>query len=299
GEDRITFVHGMVTQDVKGIPEPGAAYTALLTVKGAMVADARIVRRPQELLIDAEPGFGEKVFEFLSRYLISEDAELDDASEDWGYLEVAGPRATEVVGAAVNQPAVPAAAEHGVVQAEFQGDLLWLVGSRRYGVPGVDLLVPRQQLAPLFERLTAAGKSLGLRCAGWEATETARVEAGIPRFGQDMEETTIPLEAELTRALHYNKGCYIGQEVIARATYRGHMNRKLTGLVFDGPAPSFKTELRRGEKKVGWVTSALHSPALGKVIGLGYVHRDSLESGTELEVTSGGRATVHALPFVS
>ncbi len=297
GEDRVSFLHGMVTQDVKGISEPGAAYAAFLTPKGAMVADARILRLSQQLLLDTEPGRDEKILEFLNRYLISEDAVLDDASAEWAYLAVAGPRHRELLKAALGAEEVPAQ-PNGVASVRFREEPVWMVGSRGLGVAQVELLIPRQNLIALAERLTAVGASHGGRWAGFEATEAARVEAGVPRFGQDMEETTIPLEANLQSALHYSKGCYIGQEVIARATFRGHMNRKLVGLTFSGEPVAHKAELRRGDKKVGWVTSALRSPAEGNpVLGLGYVHRDHLEPGTELELADeSGKATVRALP---
>lgn len=295
GPDRVSFLHGMVTQDVKGLSEPGAGYTALLTPKGAMVSDARILRLPDQLLLDTEPGRGAKVLEFLNRYLISEDAELDDASSDWAYLSVAGPRSAELIRAALGDESTLPDQEHRVALGRFEKETIPWVASRRLGLPQLDALVPRQSLVSLAERLESVARSMGTGWVGFEAAEAARVEAGVPRFGQDLEETTIPLEADLTSALHYAKGCYIGQEVIARATHRGHMNRKLVKLTFsDGSEPpAAKTELRRGEKKVGWVTSALRWPLEpSRVLGLGYVHRDLLEPGTELELATGGTAKV-------
>ena len=132
-----------------------------------------------------------------------------------------------------------------------------------------------------------------------EATlEVLRVEAGVPLFGADLTETTIPLEANLDRAIALNKGCYVGQEVIARATYRGHMNRKLAGLLLGAGAPVPGTELQLAGKKVGWVTSVVSSALRGQNVALGYVHKDSLAPGTALDLAGGGTATVAALPFV-
>jgi folate-binding protein YgfZ len=140
---------------------------------------------------------------------------------------------------------------------------------------------------------------LGLRPAGFDALEILRVEEGIPRFGQDMDERTIPMEANLEAAINYDKGCYIGQEVIARATYRGHVNKKLCGLILGDALPSAGAALRRGDKSVGWMTSAVQSPGVGKAIALGYVQRDSLEPGTRLEVEGYPEgAVIHALPFI-
>jgi len=146
---------------------------------------------------------------------------------------------------------------------------------------------------PVFDRLLEGGATP----AGFAALEVLRVERGTPRFGADMDEKTIPLEANLERALHYQKGCYIGQEVIARATFRGHVNRHLVGLRFQGELPAPRTELFSGERRVGWVTSAVQSPRFGP-IGLGYAHRDVAKPGTELTLAGGGgTARVEALPF--
>jgi folate-binding protein YgfZ len=127
--------------------------------------------------------------------------------------------------------------------------------------------------------------------------EVLRVERGVPLYGVDMTETTIPLEANLERAIHLQKGCYIGQEVIARATYRGQLNKKLVGLLLGATSPAPKAELHLAGKKVGWVTSVVHSARLGQHVGLGYVHRDHLAVGTQLEVAGGGAARVACLPL--
>jgi folate-binding protein YgfZ len=248
GEDRETFLHGMVTQDVKGLAVGKSAYAAMLTPKGQMVADARIWKRERELLVETEPLFGAKVKEFLEKYLISEDAEVQVAPELAVVMRF-GPQAT-----------------------------------------GGDEIVPREEL----ERVAGSLPRLD------EGTyEVLRVEAGVPRFGADMDESTIPLEAGLERAIHYAKGCYIGQEVIARATFRGHMNRKLAGLLLGELAPEPKTELRSGDRKIGWITTVVASPALRQNVALGYVHKDFLEPGTKVQLASGGEAEVRALPLVA
>ena len=157
---------------------------------------------------------------------------------------------------------------------------------------GLDLLVPAASLPGVFERLLDAGAVP----AGFDALEVLRVERGTPRYGADLDEKTIPLEAHLQRAISYEKGCYIGQEVIARATFRGHVNRQLIGLSFDA-APALRSDLYAGERRVGVVTSAVHSPVFGP-IGLGYAHRDVAQPGTALSLATGaGLATVRALPF--
>jgi folate-binding protein YgfZ len=301
GPDRVSFLHGMVTNDINGLPEGAACDAAILTAKGAMVADARVLKRPDDLLVDLEPGLGPKVREFLERYLISEDAEIADVSADWGQLGVYGPRAFDALSAALGTPVAPLT-RNAIRTVDFGGTSLLLVGNPVPAGAGADVLVPRAALEPLYRALLGTG---AVRAVGFDVLEVLRVEAGWPRYGQDMVDTTIPLEAHLERAISYNKGCYIGQEVIARATFRGHMNRKLAGLLLGpGEPPPPGTELRTrtpegGEKKVGWLTSVVHSPTLGQHVALGYVHRDLLAPGTALMLAgTGAPATVHALPLV-
>lgn len=295
GEDRASFLHGMVTQEVEKLPAGTAVYAAMLTPKGAMVADARLLKLENEILLDVEPGHGAKVREFLDKYLISEDAELQDVSADFALLTVGGPRTAELL----SKLGLEHPAQHQARAGQVGGVALTLLGNEIVLEKGVDLIVPRAGVEAVYRALSDAGAALGLEPIGLDTFEVLRVEAGIPRYGLDMDDKTIPLEANLERALNYNKGCYIGQEVIARATFRGHMNRKLVGLLLGAQTPPARTELFAGEKKVGWVTSVVRSPKLGQEIALGYVHRDFLEPGTKVTVAGMGEAQVHALPFVA
>jgi folate-binding protein YgfZ len=290
GPDRTSFLHGMVTQDIKGMPERGVAYAAMLTAKGAMVADARVWRRQDALLLELEPGYGGKAREFLEKYLISEDAELADASADWTLLTLLGAKARETAARAGFDATGTSLHSYVTVQD------VSITASTWAPTEGLDLLVTRAQVQSVFQRLVDAGATP----VGFDTLEVIRVESGTPRYGQDMHEKTIPLEANLERALHYNKGCYIGQEVIARATFRGHVNRKLAGLVLPSPPPERMAELRSGDRRVGWITSVVTSPARPEPIALAYVHRDFLAPGTLLEIAgTDQKATVHALPFTA
>ena len=291
GPDRVSFLQGMVTQDVEGLPAGSVAEAALLTPKGAMVADTRVVKRSEDLLLLTEPGYGPVVLSTLERYLISEDAELADASASFGQLSVVGPEAEGLAARALGL-GPPAGAALRPFDAD--GTSAWALPQGLL-LPGVDLLVPVGALGTVFDRLLQAGATP----VGFAALEVLRVERGTPRFGADMDEKTIPLEANLQRAIHYQKGCYIGQEVIARATFRGHVNRHLVGLRFGAGSalPVPRTELFVGDRRVGWVTSAVHSSRLG-AIGLGYAHRDVAQPGNELALAGGsGSARVEALPF--
>lgn len=299
GEDRVSFLQGMVTNDIKRLAEGEIAHAAAVTAKGALVADLRVLRRGEDLLLDVEPGGAAVVQQFLEKFLISEDVSISDVSDRFGLLRALGPEVHRLVAAAFGHE-TPLPNPDRFVRIEIDSAPAWLIGIQLGAIKGVDVLVSRDRLARAFERMVEAGEPLALKLGGFETFEILRVEAGIPRFPQDMDEHTIPLEANLDKAISYEKGCYIGQEVIARATFRGHVNRKLTGLVFAATEPPPRAELRRAGKRVGFVTSVVRSPARGAVIGLGYVHRDSLEPGTRLEVADyPPGAIVHALPFAS
>jgi aminomethyltransferase len=202
------------------------------------------------------------VKEFLEKYLISEDAELHDAPE-FAVVGLVGPKAREAAAK------IPADARVGELTSFFGG---------------VDVLVKREKLP---EVLAALAEFPRLSDA---TLEVLRVEKAVPLFGVDMTEATIPLEANLDHAINYKKGCYIGQEVIARATYRGQMNKKLVQLLVGEANPEVKAELKVGERKVGWITSVVSSPKHGQHLALGYVHRDFLAAGTKLELAGGAAA---------
>jgi folate-binding protein YgfZ len=293
GEDRESFLHGMVTNEVTKLPVGTATYAAMLTPKGAMVADVRLLKREGDLLLDVEPGHGVKVREFLEKFLISEDAELHDETATHALLTLGGPRTPELLA----KLGLEAPAQHQSRQGTVGGVGVTLLGNDVVLAHGVDVIAPRQGLAAVYPALKDVGEALGLLPLGVEGFEVLRVEAGVPRYGLDMDDKTIPLEANLERAINYKKGCYIGQEVIARGTFRGHMNRKLMGLLLGSQTPAARTELFSGEKKVGWVTSVVRSEKRGQTIALGYVHRDFLTPGTRLLLAGMGEAEVHPLPF--
>lgn len=270
GPDRVSFLQGMVTNDVEQLAVGASCQVAMLTAKGAMVGEGRVVKLPEVMLVDTGAGFGQAVLDFLNKYLISEEAELASAPE----LAMVG-----LVGPAAATWAESLPSE--VKVATLPG----LLGA------GVDVLVKRAALPTVFASLGALPKLS-------DATfEVLRVEAGVPKFGADMSETTIPLEANLEKAIHYQKGCYIGQEVIARATYRGQMNKKLVGVLLGEATPEPGSELKLGDKRVGRLQSVVRSEARGQTVALAYVQRDHLTPGTRLEVGTGGVAEVVALPF--
>jgi folate-binding protein YgfZ len=268
GPDRVRFLQGMLTQDVAALSDGTAAPAALCTAKGALVAQGELIQRGEELWLALEPGLGERARAALERFLIADEVEISDARSAWAELELWGPKAVAPSGLAS-------------------------VRARLGALSGVRLFVPRSALGGTWAALRAAG---AVPC-GFDIREAWRVEAGVPRFGADMDEETIPLEAGLESAISYTKGCYLGQEVIARATYRGHLNWKLGGVALGTEPLSPGTELKRDGKPAGKLTSVTRSVRAGEFIALARLRHEVLEPGTSLN--AGERTVrVHALPFI-
>jgi folate-binding protein YgfZ len=304
GADRIRFLHGQVTNDVKKLPAGEGCYAAITTNKGKTESDLNIFNLPDELLLDFEPGLTEKISLRLEKFIIADDVQIVDAAPHYSLLGVQGPMAAEVVRALSLFPEIPTQQFGSIKISDATLGEIYLANNQRLGASGFDLFVPNNSLGAVADKLIAAAKQIGGRATGWTAFETARIEAGIPRFGADMDETNIPLECGIeSRAIVYNKGCYIGQEVINRIHSVGHVNRELRGmrLADDLKAlPQKHDKLFHADKEVGYVTSAVKSPTFGNM-ALGYVRREANQIGNELTLrTAAGEspAKIVELPFV-
>jgi folate-binding protein YgfZ len=230
--------------------------------------------------------------------------QIVDASPHYGLLSVQGPQAEAVVRALELFTEIPAQTFGSLKISEATLGEIYLANQPRLGTQGYDLFVPNNSLGAVADKLIAAAKQIGGRAIGWSAFEIARVEAGIPRFGLDMDETNLPLECGIeSRAIVYNKGCYIGQEVINRIHSVGHVNRELRGLRLATDLPTLPQrgdKLFHAGKEVGYITSAVKSPTLSANVALGYVRREVNQLGNELTLrTAAGESPVEivALPF--
>jgi folate-binding protein YgfZ len=281
GADAAEYLQGQLTNEIEAL-EPGqGCYAALLDRKGHLQADMRVLRlAADELWIDTEPEGLETARRHLQMYKIGREVEVEDAGE-MAILSLLGPRSAEVAG-------VPAPAELSFVEAKVAGVGCLAVGTRG----GVDLIAEASEADPLREALLEAGAAP----VGLEAVEILRVEAGVPRFGAEMSSETMPAEAGIVeRAVSFTKGCYIGQEPVARLHYKGRPNRHLRGLALSAPAES-GAPLRLGEREVGRIGTACVSPVHGP-IALAVVRREA-EQGAELSVgVDGVTAQVADLPF--
>ncbi|MBI2359594.1 MAG: aminomethyl transferase family protein, partial [Deltaproteobacteria bacterium] len=300
GPDRISFLQGMVSNDVKLLAPGDGLYAAVLDVSGKVLADVRIFCAGDSLLVDLWEPLKEKVLNHLNRYLVADEVEIMDLSGQYGALSLQGPNSRAIVERLLGTSEVPSA-PYGYRSVKIDIAEVGVLRATHTGEEGFDIMIAAGLLPDVISRLEEVGQSFSVRWVGRRALETLRVEAGIPLYGVDMDEGTLLLETGLDHAVSFQKGCYLGQEVVERIRSRGHVNRKLVGLLLDGKEPAERgAKIRSGEKEVGWVTSAVHSPALKRPIALGYVARDDWESGTRLTIHSGSAtipAVVSTLPF--
>jgi len=286
GPDRAQFLHGMVTQDIQGLGEGAGAYAAMLTPKGHILADMNVYNLGDGLLLEVEPELKDKVAKILDKYLFV-NATLTDVTEAYGLLSLQGPKSDVLLNALVDEP-VTSVEELKHVRRHLAGVELSVIQTRETGEIGFKLLIPQDPLQTIWEALMEQ-EWADLKPVGMAAWDILRVEAGIPRYGRDMDENNLPLEAGIeARAISYTKGCYVGQEVVARMKYRGQANRLLMGLKFQGGTvvPQKGDKIRKEDQEVGWITSAVFSPGFKSPLAMGYIHRTFTEPGTSVVVES-------------
>jgi folate-binding protein YgfZ len=307
GTDRRAYLQGLLTNDIVALAPGTGCYAALLTAQGRMIADMRVLETGDAILMDVAGSVVSRVHAHLTDFIFGEDVAVEGVTSStlqWGLY---GPDAAAVLASTLARETAPGEQAPSAAQLEAMpifGNVRWrfrdvpllVVRSDEIGVKGFDLFIESVGAGPLVQALSASG---AMR-AGADVVEVCRVEAGRPVFGVDMDEDTIPLEAGIeNRAISMTKGCYVGQEIIVRVLHRGggRVARRLVGLKLEASVPAPGTALKSGDREVGRMTSAVHSPRLGAPIALGYVHRDFVDPGTRL--TAGEQAAeVVALPFV-
>ena len=312
GNDRKPFLQALLTNDILALGPGAGCYAALLTPLGRMVTDMRVFDLGDALLVDVPGAAREGLIARLDQMIFGEDVQLGDLTDALGCVSVQGPLAAAMIGRALGDlpGSAPAAGASDMAswpafgnrRVDLNGEVGILARVEEFGLPGFLVLAPPTRLPALAAAIAADGAIV----PDAEVVETLRVESGTPLFFVDMTDDTIPLEAGIEAlAISSTKGCYPGQEVIVRIRDRGHgrVVRKLVGLAVDGDAePSPGDKLVVDGHEVGHVTSAGPSPALGKPIALGYVHRDHVAPGSRVGIAHNGSvlaATVTALPFVA
>jgi folate-binding protein YgfZ len=283
GPEAKDFLHGQVTNDVERLAPGDGCYAAFLTHKGKMLGDLRILDTGDELLLDCERVALQELFNMIRRFKLGRDVELHKRTLERGLLSLIGPDARRIAGAA----GLPET-EHAHAEARIGGATVRLIATDL----GIDVLCAADDTEPVGAALIAAGAVPATEAAA----EVRRVETGRPRYGVDLGDGVIPQEAGLNeRAVSFEKGCYVGQETVARLHFRGKPNRHLRGLRLSGPAEPGDT-LRLGEKEVGRLASVVESPRFG-TIALAIVRRQAQPGDTVAVGDRDVRAEVVDLPF--
>jgi len=295
GADAQKFLNGQVTNNLKDLKVGQGCYAALVSAKGKMQSDLNIYRLENEWLLDFEPGLSAMVKERLEKFVVAEEVEIVDVAAMYGLLRAQGPDAKRAV-AAVTKEIPEQTMEIRAAKDSALGEY-YLSFHAGPPEPAYDFFAPVESMERLAQMLFDAAGNV----AGWQALETARIESTVPRFGADMDESNLPPEAGLeSRAVSYAKGCYIGQEVIARIRTYGKVAKTLRGLKVGAALPAKGAKLFREEKEVGYITGAVASPRCQENIALGYVRKEANAVGTELLVEHEGAkvpARVATVPF--
>ena len=302
GSDRLRWLNGQITNEVKDLKPGEGKLAAVLNVKGHILADLAVYGLPDSVWIDVNRDRAQVVRDAFDRYIVADDVVAENASDRYGHLMVVGPGAqrfmAEAAGDAVGRSA-RMASRRGVDGRAYGP------GSSPHGgwqCPAAIVIVPAEAAGKAWEELVNLGLARGLRPVGMAALDLLRVEAGWPWYGVDFDDSHLLMEALTPNHVSFTKGCYLGQEVVIRVEHQGHLNKKLAGLLVSGAiVPSAKADILSGERKVGTVTSAVFSPAQKRVVALGYVRRECWDPGTKLRIVSGEQsldAEVTEVPFV-
>ena len=259
GSDRVRFLNGQLTNDIRKASEADALEACILNAKGKMDAHVVLVAAADSFLVDAHPELRDSLQPRLERYIIADDVEVKDVTDELSILHLLS------------------------AERPLPGSECRMASANRFGVAGWDVWIARDRQAQIFAQLSEQFGFCDTNCE-----EMFRLEQGIPRWGRELTPEIIPIEANLeTRCIDYDKGCYIGQETISRMKMSGQTNKRLCGLAAGVDSPPLTPGLRlydagEGAKEVGWITSAGQSPRLGKNIAMGYVKRGFNATGTVL-----------------
>ncbi|WP_447977630.1 CAF17-like 4Fe-4S cluster assembly/insertion protein YgfZ [Candidatus Nitrospira bockiana] len=302
GDDRVTWLQNLISNDIRPLKPGQGLYSSFLSHKGKILSYFRVYMLADAVLLEDVGEVGDRTYQALRKFLLfGTKAKMENETESWGLLLVSGPGAADLIerAFAVNCAPLPLLS---FLTGEFDGREALFVRTEETGEVDIEILLPAASLASAWERLWALGAPVGLRAFGTEAREALRLEAGLPRLGAELTEEIVPPEANLEgKAFSLSKGCYPGQEVVARMDTYGSVRRRLVALVLHDPViPAKGAKLFSGEREVGWISSAAHSPSFGCTIALGFPLRDFTSPGTALAVEVEGQrvdATVRPLPL--
>ena len=302
GEDRVTWLQSVISNDLLPLKPGQGRYSSLLTHKGKMLTYFRCYMQTDAVMLEDVGDIGDQTYSTLRKFLLyGTKAKMENCRESWGLLLVSGPKAAAVVKEAFGTD-VEGVKPVNFVQAVIGGQPALIIRAEETGERDYEVFIPADGLVEAWERLLEAGRAHAITPVGSQALESLRMEAGIPKAGPDLNEEIVPPEANLEgKAFSLSKGCYPGQEVVARMDTYGSVRRHLVGLVVTGPtAPPKGAKLFSGTREVGWVSSATLSPELKAPIAFGFPLRDFSAAGTALSIEADGaryEAIVQPLPF--
>ena len=298
GPDRLSYLQGMLTHDLRPLRMFEGQQAAILTQQGKIVALTRVLCAMNSFYLDFFEPLKAKVLEHLNRYLVADDVEIHDPNEQWKMLSVQGPKAESVLRQVFVHGDFPTKADHHAM-VRYSEEPVCIVRVHRTVYGGYDIIVKDTLIGAVTQRL----RELGASSIGDAAYDVLRIEAGLPRYGIDYSTENLFLELDLANAVSFSKGCYLGQEIVERIRSRGHVNKKLCGLLVVGlESVKIGDRLNAGDKEVGYITSTAYSFALHRFVALGYVNKEHWTSGTELTASHSGHEislAVTARPIIS
>jgi tRNA-modifying protein YgfZ len=275
GEDRARLLHAMSTNDIQNLQRADGLYAFFLTAQGRILADANIYNRGEVLFLDTEPETSDKLRNHLDKYIIADDVVIEDQTGEWAAIGLEGPQSLEYAEKlGISAP--------GKKYSVTNWDTGFVARTASTGSEGICIFLLPGDKADLLSRLA----ELAIPNATISEARIVRLENGVPRYGDDITERYLPQETQAMHAVHFNKGCYLGQEIVERVRSRAQIHRLLTPVrIQNSTAPAPGTKLSADGKDVAEITSAAYSPALGEVVGLAYIRTEALQNKPAVFVT--------------
>ena len=292
GADRTRWLNGMVTNNVRDLAVGQGVYAFLLNPQGHIFGDLYAYNLGDEILVDTDHFQLDKILATFDHYIIMDDVEVANLSDQLHYVGLAGPNAKRTLAAAGF--AVADLKPLQIVDVEWRGQKTRVLCGEHESYPSFEIWASPGSVREALSALTQAGA----KQVGSEALDLYRIALGVPRYGQDLRERDLPQETEQHRALHFTKGCYVGQEIVERIRSRGNVHRKFTGCRIAGPPPASGAKIQLQDKDVGEVTTSAIIPASTgpQTVALGYIRREAGTPGKEVRIGESS-ARVSELPF--
>ena len=292
GSDRVRWLNGMITNNVRDLPVGRGVYAFLLNPQGRIQADLYAYNRGDSLLVDSDQSQAGKVLGIFDHYIIMDDVEVANTTDKLTAIGIAGPKSEEALRAAGLEVLVTDSLQ--VQDASWEQAGVTIVRGDSAEFHSYEVWLAPADVDRLWNALVKAGAVP----TGSEAYELLRIAAGFPVYGQDIRDRDLPQETGQSRALHFTKGCYVGQEIVERIHSRGNVHRTFTGFLLDGPQVEPAASIRVDGKDVGELTSAAVLPVADTdiAVGLGYIRREAGVPGREVQIGN-KTARVSRLPF--